>query len=624
MNVDALHNLLFYWQFYEYSSNAGNCKTVESAFAALSNLSLLSLEKLKLRFGNAKPFIESTLNSIKENQEAFIAALQSPHFYILQPALSSYFQGLQPKEQDAFLEKLTLHSIEQNHECLVSRCLSLLTNDQLNSLFQLKFVPSVKLKEFAEIYLYKMEIKNKLYLQKNKSWISSEITSIVQKFLQVFTHYLNLLVSSLESFTEGGAPKSAWDAAFQLEVYYRMLTIPKTIFAFIQERLPGKFQNQTVFIFSWLSIGTFIYSYRKWLEPKPEEIPYASNLTALLEHDPTPVFGRDVEIEKTVDQLMKNLIAPTREHPLIVGSPGVGKTKFLSGVAKKLSERGITLHRIHASQLLNSNSLYTNKTAFDEILNAVKRHKEKIAIAIDDLQLLMKNKENRPALLSLLETEDPNKNLPLFIGVTPIDFKKDEEISQFYEKQGYARRFYPIELEEMQKSALTALLTHTAEKSCPYFDLDDKIYSDIVNFEKDPEDRRLEPARSLQKLSQVLREKKDELEGEKEKKEIESLRQNLEEIELHITTVKDEELINAIKLKKETEKKIQDAKKTFQKKELRLQTAIREKAQLQKKEFQLKTFAEKIINGETAYESEFMAGHFYLLPAKNKRLKKIV
>ena len=53
-----------------------------------------------------------------------------------------------------------------------------------------------------------------------------------------------------------------------------------------------------------------------------------------------PVIGRDEEIRRTVQVLSRR----TKNNPVLIGNPGVGKTAIVEGLAKRLLEqRGIVL-----------------------------------------------------------------------------------------------------------------------------------------------------------------------------------------------------------------------------------------------------------------------------------------
>lgn len=619
---ETINSLLFYTHNYynQFTLDTIDQKVDTATSSIFSNISYLSefaaerFEKLKLIFVPV-PVIEEAFYEI--NDDNFIESLGSSHFHLCLPALTNYLQ----KKSLVYKQELLIQCLVHKKEDLIPRTLSLLSETELDSLLQLTYGDQFKLKDFAKSYLVKLEIRQALYLDQNKDVIGKEIKSIMQKLLQVLTHYLNLIISSLESFTESGAPKSAWDAAFQLEVYYRMLAIPQALFLFIQKHLPNRFQHHAVFILSLTSISAFIYSYRKWLEPKPEQIPYATNLTTLVEHDSIPVFGRDVEIEETINKLMTNLTTETREHPLIIGEPGVGKTKFLSGVAKKLKGQGIAFHRIHASQLLNANTSYTNKTVLDEVLDSIKGHKEKMVIAIDDLHLIMKNKEKRQGLLSLLETGDPSRNLPLFIGITPIDFMNDEEIKKFYAKDGYARRFHPIILNELKDPAMIHLMKCIAKKTYPRIKVSNKMCSRILTANKSSNTKTLEPAKSLESLDTELRAINDQLKGKDKKEEIKNCQNQLKEIKMIISLAKNIDLIQLVKKKDKIEAEINEIAKTLDERKNHLKKYVEQKENLLKRKMKLKILAEKMLKGQKECESEFVAEHFYIIPAIKKSLK---
>ena len=72
--------------------------------------------------------------------------------------------------------------------------------------------------------------------------------------------------------------------------------------------------------------------------PKTRQLDqYGRNLTAYAEEDKLdPVIGRSQEIAR----IMQILVRRTKNNPVIIGEPGVGKTAIVEGLAEEIAEEG--------------------------------------------------------------------------------------------------------------------------------------------------------------------------------------------------------------------------------------------------------------------------------------------
>ncbi len=582
-------------------------------FTEFTTFTNTAFENFKVRFINTKSFIEENMAAIREddqNKTAFLNALASSNFHVLRPALREFFSNLTPENQNLYLQLATKEIVSWNEYHLSMRCLHLLSYDQMIALIKYKEGEAFDVSQEIKRYIQKIKINDKFNPYNKKiDFASSELKEISTKIVSLSIYYLNLIITMLESFVLERAPKSAWDAAFQLDVYYRIISMPKTLF----KSTKGYFQNTKIHacVFTALLSATigFVYSYRKWMQPRPDELTsYTRNYTKLVleEGVKIPLLAKSSEMQVVLNQLDANLHSNAREHCLIVGDPGTGKTTFLKSLAVKLAAKGIDLHYIIAADLLKKANSYDNKTAYDEIRTAIGRHSKNICIAIDDIHSLIKNEVHGAPLRRWLETGDPKENLPLFIGITPLELEKNEETKEDFVKYGYSRRFKRIDFRETDQNTTLAIMKSLKETEFPDLQIEAKLVEKIYEGAKKNK-KGAEPANSLNQFKDILSIAKRQFEGEdlleQQRKQI----AKIEQLELQIYNDETDETIT-----ESEQAALEDLKNHRQVYQKNISLYRSKKETLRQAEFYLKTKAEQLKGPENS--KSFLFERFFLLP----------
>lgn len=123
---------------------------------------------------------------------------------------------------------------------------------------------------------------------------------------------------------------------------------------------------------------------------------YAVDLTALAEEGKIdPVIGRDDEIRRTIRILCRR----TKNNPVLIGEPGVGKTAIIEGLAQRIVKRDVPASLIARLYSLDMGALMAGakyKGEYEEriksVLNEVEKAGEEgagIILFIDELHLIM-------------------------------------------------------------------------------------------------------------------------------------------------------------------------------------------------------------------------------------------
>lgn len=127
----------------------------------------------------------------------------------------------------------------------------------------------------------------------------------------------------------------------------------------------------------------------------PELDKYSRDLTKLArEGKLDPVIGRADEIETTIEILARR----TKNNPILIGEPGVGKTAIVEGLAQRILKEEVP-EVLQGKRVveLNINSLVAGskfRGEFEErikkVLDEVITHKEKLILFVDEIHIIMK------------------------------------------------------------------------------------------------------------------------------------------------------------------------------------------------------------------------------------------
>lgn len=193
---------------------------------------------------------------------------------------------------------------------------------------------------------------------------------------------------------------------------------------------------------------------------------YARNLTALArEGKLDPVIGRDEEIRRTIQVLSRR----TKNNPVLIGEPGVGKTAILEGLATRIikedvpeSLRGTELMALDLGALI-AGAKYRGE--FEERLKAVLQEISSAAgsiiLFIDELHTLVGAGKADGAMdaSNMLKPALARGELHC-VGATTLD-----EYRQYIEKDAaLARRFQPVFVAEPSLPDTISILRGLKEK----------------------------------------------------------------------------------------------------------------------------------------------------------------
>lgn len=193
---------------------------------------------------------------------------------------------------------------------------------------------------------------------------------------------------------------------------------------------------------------------------------YTRNLTQLAREDKLdPVIGRDKEIMR----IMQILSRRTKNNPILIGEPGVGKTAVVEGLATRVA-RGDVSDSLKDKEIvsLDLGSLLAGtkyRGEFEERLRGIMKEIEKadgnIVLFIDEIHMIVGAgaADGTMDAANLLKPALARGELRA-IGATTI-----KEYQKHIEKDAaLARRFQPVYVEEPNKEDAIAILRGLKEK----------------------------------------------------------------------------------------------------------------------------------------------------------------
>ncbi|PZM86778.1 hypothetical protein DLH72_00115 [Candidatus Gracilibacteria bacterium] len=178
-----------------------------------------------------------------------------------------------------------------------------------------------------------------------------------------------------------------------------------------------------------------------------------------------PVIGREEEIRRAIQILSRR----TKNNPVLIGEPGVGKTAIVEGIAKKIAENDIPDNLIGKKIIsldmgaLLAGAMYKGEfeERFKSVIKEVENSEGNIILFIDEIHTIVGagNAEGQNDAGNLLKPSLARGELHL-IGATTIN-----EYRKYIEKDpALERRFASVMVDEPNKTDTLAILRGIKDK----------------------------------------------------------------------------------------------------------------------------------------------------------------
>ncbi|HTR93670.1 MAG TPA: ATP-dependent Clp protease ATP-binding subunit [Trebonia sp.] len=187
---------------------------------------------------------------------------------------------------------------------------------------------------------------------------------------------------------------------------------------------------------------------------------FGADLTALArEGRIDPVVGRDQEIEQTVEVLSRR----TKNNPVLIGEPGVGKTAIVEGIAQRIIDGDVpdTLRDKRLMQIdlggLVAGTRYRGdfEERLKKVIDEIRAHSDELIVFIDELHTVVGagGAEGAMDAANMLKPPLARGELHVIGATTISEYRKDIEKDAALE-----RRFQPILVPEPSVSDTIEIL----------------------------------------------------------------------------------------------------------------------------------------------------------------------
>lgn len=408
------------------------------------------------------------INSWESQKSFLLLALENTQYTSAHSSLKKIFGKLSEEHLIELLNEFIINSCEKGNVSLINRCLDLISLDQMLKIVKVINKDFVSIKQTAERMAKISEKLQKYQPDDTKHILHNEIKKQYPKFIRVISNFLNALVAAFDVLEMGKEPGTYYETKYLLDIYWKFLAIPVIVFQVVQQYFISPIKSLLVFSVGSVVCSIAFYSYFKWIQPSPDDLPYCKNLTREAEiGNLSPIFGREEELNQLVLALAANG-KNNRHHPLLYGKTGVGKTELVKGLAQRIvqgnvpkSLKGKKVFLINSAELLKFISPFDLKDPLDQIVRKIGSN----IIFFDEVH----NVWNHPI----------GERLKTLLDTTPGSFKHcicattESEFEKYTNNQPLDRRYLLMHIKEMKDDQTVTILKNMLLRDAPEIDIEE-------------------------------------------------------------------------------------------------------------------------------------------------------
>lgn len=296
-------------------------------------------------------------------------------------------------------------------------------------------------------------------------------------------------------------PHSPFEAMPQIQAFYLTLMIPFFFLGFATV-LGAETSTDPLVVFAicasifWsIPLAIKVSSY---FPSVPTNLKPMDNYT-VISRTLEPLSGRDEVISRVFSSWQSNNLE-SRQHPLLVGPAGAGKTAIMQEIARRISLEGVpqdlkgkTMFGGPAAALLPSNPLFDTNDKLERLLNNVMPHTNKVIIGIDEIQAILTDQYTRYKELLKSALDTGPRGLTYFMAATT-----DEEYFKYIASDtALSRRFLVVHVPVLAEQEVKVSLREMIQRQYPHVPVSDDFLEQVYAF--------------AEKLSLYLKEKHPQL-----------------------------------------------------------------------------------------------------------------
>lgn len=435
----------------------------------------------------------STAQELPKNwQERFISSFHTAEYANVRHLLRSILIRLDTSQLQQVFEKLMQEAMDHCSTTALDRCLNLFTEKELRERL------TNTLSESEMDVLMKAIVstpQQQRKVEKNTRQVHSRLLSIPRFFHQL----LDTMLMAFRFFEIGRETGSSFEASHMLTVYATLFALPFNVLPALLVITGSPALAVGIVVGSVLSVISLLYVYVKWLKPCPQHINGCNNFTAEAKRgELSPVLARSKEIQEVIDALL----AGPRNHPLLRGVSGVGKTEIVKGLALEIAEgkipqlKGMQIFSIDSSQLITTNSFGEANDAADKlqrILHRIRSHKDKVILFFDEFHAITASPMLPDRFKRVL---DANPDSPPYCIAATTDL----EYQKLAADPALLNRFHEIHVDSMNKEQTMEVLRGMMACDAPELEIDEEALEAIWEQTKE----QAQPSASKSLLGQLI------------------------------------------------------------------------------------------------------------------------